>query len=82
MASEHIKLRGLRLDYQQQLKTLEIRAENHIITIRDKVDPLIDWDEIEIEHAEQAMISLKHLIRQAREIREKIEEINNRIGAG
>jgi hypothetical protein len=78
---EVIKLRGARLDYRQQLKVLEYRAENHIMTIRDKLDPLIEWDEIEIDHAEQAMISLKVILKQANDIREKIEDINRRIGA-
>lgn len=80
MSTEFRKLNGERLALKQELKTLEIRAENHIITIRDKVDPLIEWDEIEVDHAYQAMKSLKILVKSARDIKEKIEKINQRIG--
>lgn len=80
MSSEYRKLRGMRMDLQRELKTLEIRADNHIINIRNKIDPLLDFDEIEIDHAEQSVISLKVIIKEAQKIRERILKINNQIG--
>jgi hypothetical protein len=68
------------MDLQRELKTLEIRADNHIINIRNKIDPLLDFDEIEIDHAEQSVISLKVIIKEAQKIRERILKINNQIG--
>jgi hypothetical protein len=70
----------MRLDLKRELKTLEIRADNHIINIRNKIDPLLDFDEIEIDHAEQSVISLKVIIKEAQKIRERILKINNQIG--
>lgn len=80
MSSEFRKLRGMRMDLQRELKTLEIRADNHIINIRNKIDPLLDFDEIEIDHAEQSVISLKVIIKEAQKIQERIRKINDQIG--
>lgn len=78
--SEFSKLRGMRLEAEQEIKKLSYRAENHIITIRDLTDPLIDFTEIEIERAEQAMTSLKVIINNAKAEQKKIKEIDSRIG--
>lgn len=80
MSSEFRKLRGERMQLEQDLKTLEIRADNHIINIRNKVDPLLDFDEIEIEHAEQSIISLKVILKEAKKIKARLEKISNLIG--
>ncbi|MEX1120869.1 MAG: hypothetical protein WED82_01960 [Balneolales bacterium] len=80
MSTEFIQLRGHRLELKRQLKSLEIRADNHIITVRNKIDPLLDFHEIEIDHAEQALISLKVIIKEAREIQSRIRKINGQIG--
>ncbi len=78
--SEFSKLRGMRLEAEQAIRKLSYRAENHIITIRDLTDPLIDFTDIEIERAEQAMTSLKVIITNAKAEQKKIEEIKSRIG--
>ncbi|WP_020403750.1 hypothetical protein [Gracilimonas tropica] len=80
MSSEFRKLRGERMQLKQDLKTLEIRADNHIINIRNKIDPLLDFDEIEIDHAEQSVISLKVIITEAKKIRERLDKISKLIG--
>ena len=78
--SEYSKLRGMKLEAEQHIKKLGYRAENHIITIRDLTDPLIDFMDIEIERAEEAMTSLKVIISNAKAEKKKIEDIKARIG--
>lgn len=80
MSSEFNKLRGERLQLKQDLKTLEIRADNHIINIRNKVDPLLDFDEIEIDHAEQSIISLRVIVKEAKKIKSRLNKISDLIG--
>ncbi|MEQ8577574.1 MAG: hypothetical protein RIC57_03530 [Balneola sp.] len=78
--SEFSKLRGMKLEAEAEIKKLNFRAENHIITIRDLTDPLIHFTDIEIERAEQAMTSLKVIINNAKAEQKKIAEIEQRIG--
>ncbi len=78
--TEYSKLRGMKLEAEAAIKELSFRAENHIITIRDLTDPLIEFTDIEIERAEQAMMSLKVIINNAKAEQKKITEIEQRIG--
>lgn len=78
--SEFSKLRGMKLEAEAEIKRLGYRAENHIITIRNLTDPLIPFNEIKIERAEEAMTSLKVIINNAKAEQKKIDEINSRIG--
>jgi len=73
---ERIKLQGRAAELREKLKEYEIRAQNHVITIRDVVDPLDDIIDYEIERAEQAMISLKVLVAKSREAAEKLKKID------
>ena len=79
-ANEFTRLAGLRLGYKKDLKKLEYRAENHIMSINNNMDPLIDWEDIKISHVEQSVISLKVILNQAKELREKISKIDDKIG--
>jgi len=73
---ERIKLQGRAAELREKLKEYEIRAQNHVITIRDVVDPLDDIIDYETERAEQAMISLKVLVAKSREAAEKLKKID------
>lgn len=75
MSDERIKLRGRAAELRDNLRTVKTRADNHIITIRSLIDPLDDIEDMAIERAEQAMISLKVLAEQAKEYRKKLERI-------
>ena len=79
-SSERIKLLGHKAELEQRLEELETRAANHIITVRDTVDPYEDFTRIEVERAEQAMISLKALVLQARQKKEALEKIKKDLG--
>lgn len=79
-ASERMKLQGRRSELRGELVQLEARAENHMITIRDLIDPLEDWMDLEVLRAEQAMISLRVIVQQGQEIRDKIKKINKSLG--
>ncbi len=78
--SERIKLQGRKAELEQEIQELEIRGANHIITIRDLIDPYEEFSKLEVERAEQAMISLKVLVTQAKEKEEMLEKIKKDLG--
>jgi len=80
--SEFRKLNGMKLEAEQKIKELEIRADNHIMTIRTLIDPLLDFKEMEVDRAEQAMKSLKVLHTKIKTELETIRKIKERIGNG
>lgn len=80
MANERIKLTGRRAEILEKLREFETRGANHIITIRDLVDPYEEFTELEVDRAEQAMISLKVLVEEAKKLKEQLEKINKALG--
>lgn len=80
--SERIKLQGRKAELKQKLDELETRAENHMITIRSLIDPLaVDtFTDLEVKRAEQAMISLKVLVKKARDKKKKLKEVKEALG--
>lgn len=80
MSSERIKLTGRRAELRQKLDELETRGANHMITIRDLVDPFEEFTSLEVKRAEQAMISLRTLVLEARKIKVQIDQINRELG--
>lgn len=75
-ASDRIKLRGRAAELRENLQEFETRAQNHIITIRNLIDPYEDLPDLEVERAEQAMISLKVLVTKAREAKKTLAKID------
>lgn len=78
--SERIKLQGRKAELTEEIKELETRGSNHLITIRDLIDPYEDFIALEVERAEQAMISLKVLVTQAREKKELLDKVKKDLG--
>lgn len=78
--SERIKLLGRKAELKDKLEELELRAENHIITIRNLVDPFERFDKLKTKQALQAMKSLDSLVSQALEAREQLERVLEELG--
>lgn len=78
--SERIKLQGRKAEIQQEIEELKTRGDNHIITIRDLIDPYEVFTSLEVARAEQAMISLKVLVLQAKEKEETLQKIKRDLG--
>ncbi len=78
--SERIKLQGRKAELTLEIQELETRADNHIITIRDLIDPYEDFTDIEVDRAEQAMISLKVLVKAAQEKKDMLQKIKKDLG--
>jgi len=80
MAEERIKLLGHKAELEEEIQELETRGANHIITIRDLIDPYEEFTGLQVKRAEQAMISLKTLVLKAREKAEMLNKIKKDLG--
>ena len=78
--SERIKLQGRKAELKQEITDLKTRGANHIITVRDLIDPYEDFTALEVERAEHAMISLKYLVTQAQEKESMLQKIKKDLG--
>lgn len=74
-----IELQGRAAELKEQLQENVTRAQNHIITIRSLINIYQDIEEIEVERAEQAMISLKVLVQKSREAQKKLKMIEKEL---
>jgi len=71
--SEILLLKGRLSLLKEELKQLELKADNYIITIREKLDPYEDdLCALDITHALSAMNDLKKVWLEAKEKKEKI----------
>lgn len=78
--SERIKLRGRRAEIKEELAELEVRADNHIRTIRDLVDPYELFTQLKTKQAYQAMKSLDIIVESAKKLESQLEQINKELG--
>lgn len=78
--SERIKLQGRAAELRQKLRSLDTRAQNHIITIRDLIDPYESTADLEVERAQEAMTSLKIIVEQMREAQQTLSSIDKELG--
>lgn len=77
MNSERTLIKGRLSDINQQLEELELQADNLVLTIRQKIDPLLDFNEMDIRRAHRAMNDLAALDAEAkakRELKAKLED--------
>lgn len=77
---ERLKLQGRAAELRQKIREFETRADNHIITVRSLIDPFEDWMDLKVDQAEQAMISLRVLVKKANEYRELLKKIEKELG--
>lgn len=80
MSSERIKLQGRRAELKEELQELDYRADNHISTIRDLIDPFTNFTELETDRAKQAMTSLDIIVKRAKEVKKQIAQISAELG--
>jgi len=65
---------------KDELKQLELKADNYIITIREKLNPYEDdLCNLDIDHALSAMTDLKKVWLEAKERKEKIAKIEKEL---
>lgn len=78
--TEKLKLQGRRAELKEKIEDLQFRAENHIMTIRNLVDPYENFYNLKTKQALQAMKSLDIIVDQAKEAKAQLDKINTELG--
>ncbi len=82
LKNEILLIKAKIAEKKEKLKKLFIRADNHIITIRSTVDPLMydkDFTEIPLERAKLAMDDLYEIWCEAKELKEQIKKLEGEL---
>ena len=77
MSNERTLMKGRLADVKQQLENIELEADNLVLTVRQKIDPLLNFEEMDIRRAHNAMNNLAALDVEAkakRELKAKLED--------
>lgn len=61
MSNERTLMKGRLADTEQQLENIELEADNLVLTVRQKIDPLLNLEEMDIKRAHNAMNNLAAL---------------------
>ncbi|HOW51765.1 MAG TPA: hypothetical protein PLV42_06950 [bacterium] len=75
MNEERMQLKGQLATEREKKRTLELRAQSHIIVIRNKISPFINVDELDTDTAQVSMNELDETVKELRAVNEKIKKL-------
>jgi hypothetical protein len=77
MNDERLKMKGRLADLQKQIRDTEKRAETFFIMIREILDPLKEFLDLDLERAQLLISDFRALQLKCRELRDEAAKVDN-----
>lgn len=78
--NERIKMQGRKVEKRRKLKDLELKADNLVSSLRERIDPFEHWLELHTEQAQVAMLELHKVVLEGKRIQIDIRKLEKALG--